>query len=87
MLFLIIICLEDSTVICKNLVSAKINKIELDIGLERSNNAASIGAIRISVPCFKTEIFNRKNLASPPDSMICQCSFLRFSRLELAGAY
>ena len=64
--------------ICKNLVSAKVNKIELDSGLEGSDYAASIGAIRISVPCFNTEIFNIKNLASPPDSMICQCSYLRF---------
>ena len=47
--------------ICKNLISAKVNKIELDIGLEGSDYAASIGAIRISVPCFKTEIFNSKN--------------------------
>ena len=76
-----------STVICKNLVSAKVNKIELDSGLEGSDYAASIVAIRISVPCFNTEIFNSKNLASPPGSMICQCSFLRFSRFELAGAY
>ena len=67
-----------STVICKNLVSAKVNKIELDIGLEGSDYAASIGAIRISVPFFKTEIFNSKNLASPSDSMLCQCTFLRF---------
>ena len=56
--------LDQSTVICKNLVSAKVNKIELDSGLEGSDYAASIGAIRISVPCFKTEIFNSKNLAS-----------------------
>ena len=76
-----------STVICKNLVSVKVNKIELDSGLEGSDYAASIGAIRISVPCFKPEIFNSKHLTSPPDSMICQCSFLRFSRFELAGAY
>ena len=76
-----------STVICKNLVSAKVNKIELDSGLEGSDYAASIGAIIISVPCFKAEIFNSKNLASPPDSMIRQCSYLRFSRFELAGAY
>ena len=73
--------------ICKNLVSAKVNKIELDIGLEGSDCAASIGAIKISVPCFKAEIFNSKTLASPPDSMICHSSFLRFSRFELAGAY
>ena len=46
--------------ICKNLVSVKVNKIELDIGLEGSDYAASIGAIRISVPCFKIEIFNSK---------------------------
>ena len=76
-----------STVICKILVSTKVNKIELDIGLDGSNYSTLIGAIRISVPCFKTEIFNSKNLASPPDSMICQCSFLRFSQFELAGAY
>ena len=73
--------------ICRNLVSAIVNKIELDIGLEGSDYAASHGAIRISVPCFKTAIFNSKNLASPSDSMLCQCSFLRFSRFELAGAY
>ena len=73
--------------IFKNVVSAKVNKIELDIKLEGSNYATSIGAIRISIPCFKTEIFNSKNLASPPNSMICQSSFLRFSRFELAGAY
>ena len=79
--------LKIATVICKNLVSAKVNKIELDIRLEGFDCAASIGAIRISVTCFKTEIFNSKNLASPSDSMICQCSFLRFSRFELAGAY
>ena len=78
---------DRATVICKNLVSAKVNKIELDIGLEGSDYATSNGAIRISVPRFKTEIFNSKNLASPSDSMLCQCSFLRFSRFELAGAY
>ena len=80
------------TVICKNLVSAKVNKIELDIGLEGSDYAAisfGFGAMRISVPCFKTEIFNSKNLASSSDSMrLCQCSFLlRFSWFELTGAY
>ena len=75
------------TVISKSLVSAKVNKIELDSGLEGSDYAASIDAIRISVPCFNTEIFNNKNQASPPGSMICQYSFLRFSRFELAGAY
>ena len=73
--------------ICKNLVSAEVNKIELDIGLEGFDYAASNGAIRISVPYFKTEIFDSENLASPSDSMLCQCSFLRFSRFELAGAY
>ena len=79
--------MNNSTVICKNLVSGKVNKIELDIGLEGSDYAASIGANRISVPCFKTEIFNSKSLASPSDTMLCRCSFLRFSRFELAGAY
>ena len=49
-----------STVICKNLVSAKVNKIELDIRLEGSDYAASNGAIRISVPCFKTDIQQQK---------------------------
>ena len=52
-----------STVICKNLVSAKVNKIELDIGREGSDYAASIGAIRISVPCFKTEMFQQQKLS------------------------
>ena len=58
-----------STVICKNLVNAKVNKIELEIRLEGSDCAASIGAMRISVISFKTEIINSKNLASPSDSM------------------
>ena len=40
--------LRNSTVICKNLVSAKVNKIELDSGLDGSDCAASNGAIRIS---------------------------------------
>ena len=56
----LVIYWQSSTVIWKNLVSAKANKIELDIGLEGSNYATSIGAIRIFVPCFKTEIFNSK---------------------------
>ena len=31
---------------------------------------------------LQTEIFNSKHLASPPDSMICQCSFLCFLGLS-----
>ena len=54
----------NSTVICKNLISAKVNKIELDIGLEGSEYAASNDAVRIFVPCFKTEIFNSKTSIS-----------------------
>ena len=76
-----------STVICKNLVSAKVNKIELDIGLECSDYAASIGAIIISVPSFKTEIFNSKkpNISTRLNDLSKQFSgvFLGLSSLAL----
>ena len=72
------------------LCSAAFNCFSVAANFESMQSASirrMIGAIRVSVPCFKTEIFNSKNLASPPDSMICQCSFLRFFRVQLAGAY
>ena len=49
-----------STVICKNLVSVKVNKIELDIGLEASDYAASNGAIRISYIASKVRYLTAK---------------------------